>query len=73
MFASAWVNAEQWFLTISRPVGAIIAGWVTYGSAFIDNDDGWRVPVWIQLVTSGIVAIFVWFIPESVCDLQLAI
>ncbi|KAJ4249849.1 hypothetical protein NW762_012192 [Fusarium torreyae] len=47
------------------PVGAIIAGWVTYGAAFIENNDGWRLPVWIQLVTSGIVSIFVFFLPES--------
>ncbi|KAF4960747.1 hypothetical protein FSARC_10376 [Fusarium sarcochroum] len=47
------------------PVGAIIAGWVTYGAAFIENDDGWRIPVWVQLVTSGIVSIFVFFLPES--------
>ncbi|KAH7183528.1 general substrate transporter [Fusarium flagelliforme] len=47
------------------PVGAIIAGWVTYGAAYIPGNDGWRVPVWSQLVTSGIVAIFVYFLPES--------
>lgn len=48
------------------PVGAIIAGLVAYGSSFIEGNDGWRVPVWIQLVTSGIVAVSVWFLPESV-------
>jgi hypothetical protein len=48
------------------PVGAIIAGWATYGSAYISGNNGWRVPVWIQLVTSGIVAIFAFFLPESV-------
>ncbi|KAH6695675.1 general substrate transporter [Plectosphaerella plurivora] len=47
------------------PVGAIIAGWVTYGASYITGNDGWRIPVWIQLVTSGIVALFVWFLPES--------
>ncbi|KAG9498102.1 hypothetical protein J7337_010995 [Fusarium musae] len=47
------------------PVGAIIAGWATYGSAYIKGNNGWRVPVWIQLVTSGIVAIFAFFLPES--------
>jgi len=48
------------------PVGAIIAGWVTYGAAYIPGNDGWRVPVWSQLVTSGIVGICVFFLPESV-------
>ncbi|KAK2771741.1 lactose permease [Colletotrichum kahawae] len=47
------------------PVGSIIAGWVVYGSSFIPGDDGWRIPVWIQMVTSGIVLIFVFFLPES--------
>jgi hypothetical protein len=53
------------------PVGAIIAGWVVYGSAFIEGNEGWRVPVWIQLVTSGLVAICVFFLPESVSILFL--
>nr|CBV37356.1 hexose transporter [Colletotrichum graminicola] len=47
------------------PVGAIIAGWVAYGAEQIPGDDGWRVPVWCQLITSGIVIIFVFFLPES--------
>lgn len=48
------------------PLGAIIAGWVVYGSAYIEGNSGWRLPVWMQLGTSGIVAIFVFFLPESV-------
>ncbi|KAF6808861.1 MFS monosaccharide transporter [Colletotrichum musicola] len=47
------------------PVGSIISGWVVYGSSFIPGDDGWRIPVWIQMVTSGIVVFFVFFLPES--------
>ncbi|KAK2054662.1 hexose transporter [Colletotrichum caudatum] len=47
------------------PVGAFIAGWVAYGAASIPGNDGWRVPVWCQLATSGIVVIFVFFLPES--------
>ncbi|TQN70319.1 Lactose permease [Colletotrichum shisoi] len=47
------------------PVGAFIAGFVAYGSSFIPGDGGWRVPVWCQLATSGIVVIFVFFLPES--------
>ncbi|KAL2877645.1 hypothetical protein SGCOL_007175 [Colletotrichum sp. CLE4] len=40
------------------PVGAFIAGWVAYGASFIPGDGGWRLPVWCQLVTSGIVVAF---------------
>ncbi|KAF4442931.1 hypothetical protein F53441_11575 [Fusarium austroafricanum] len=47
------------------PVGAIIAGWVAYGSRNANGDDGWRIPVWCQLITSGIVAVSAWFLPES--------
>ncbi|OHE97123.1 hypothetical protein CORC01_07564 [Colletotrichum orchidophilum] len=47
------------------PVGAFIAGWVAYGASFISGDGGWRLPVWCQLFTSGIVVIFVFFLPES--------
>ncbi|OHW92706.1 lactose permease [Colletotrichum incanum] len=47
------------------PVGAFIAGWVAYGASFIPGNGGWRVPVWCQLFTSGVVVIFVFFLPES--------
>ncbi|KAG8668161.1 hypothetical protein FPOAC2_10071 [Fusarium poae] len=60
-----WRGTLTGFYNCMWPVGAIIAGWVVYGSADIEGDDGWRVPVWIQLVTSGIVAICVFFLPES--------
>ncbi|GKU08444.1 lactose permease [Fusarium langsethiae] len=60
-----WRGTLTGFYNCMWPVGAIIAGWVVYGSAYIEGDDGWRVPVWIQLVTSGIVAICVFFLPES--------
>lgn len=39
---------------------------VAYGASFIPGDGGWRLPVWCQLVTSGIVVAFVFFLPESV-------
>ncbi|KAJ0328478.1 hypothetical protein COL5a_004786 [Colletotrichum fioriniae] len=51
--------------TCIQPVGAFIAGWVAYGASFIPGDGGWRLPVWCQLVTSGIVVAFVFFLPES--------
>lgn len=47
-------------------IGSIIASWVVYGCAFIEDDSqAWRIPIWCQLITSGIVVIFVLFLPES--------
>lgn len=46
-------------------IGSIIASWVVYGCAFLDSLDAWRIPFWCQLITSGIVIIFVFFLPES--------
>lgn len=47
-------------------IGSIIASWVVYGCSFIDDDDrAWRIPIWCQMITSGIVVIFVFFLPES--------
>ncbi len=46
-------------------IGSIVASWVAYGSGFIQSDLAFRLPVWCQLITSGIVAIFVFFLPES--------
>jgi sugar porter (SP) family MFS transporter len=46
-------------------IGSIIASWVVYGCSFIDSQTAWRIPVWCQMVTSGIVAITVLWLPES--------
>jgi MFS family permease len=46
-------------------VGAIIASWTVWGCSFIEGDKGWRIPVWLQMVTSGIVILGVFVIPES--------
>lgn len=35
------------------------------GCSYIDNSNGFRIPIWCQLITSGFVAIAVWFLPES--------
>ncbi|KAK1757771.1 C6 zinc finger domain-containing protein [Echria macrotheca] len=35
-------------------IGSIIASWVVYGCSFIDNLDAWRIPIWCQMITSGI-------------------
>ncbi|KAF5664813.1 lactose permease [Fusarium heterosporum] len=60
-----WRGTLTGFYNCMWPVGAIIAGWVTYGSSFVSGNDSWRIPVWSQLVTSGIVTTCVYFLPES--------
>ncbi|KAH8879492.1 sugar transporter-like protein [Thozetella sp. PMI_491] len=46
-------------------IGSIIASWTVYGCSFMDSPDSWRIPVWVQMVTSGIVFLGVLFLPES--------
>ncbi|KAF5237861.1 hypothetical protein FANTH_10575 [Fusarium anthophilum] len=46
-------------------IGSIIASWVVYGSSYIDGDIAWRLPIWCQMITSGIVALGVLWLPES--------
>jgi sugar porter (SP) family MFS transporter len=46
-------------------IGSIIASWTVYGSSFIENTSAWRIPVWCQMVTSGLVVLTVLWLPES--------
>lgn len=46
-------------------IGSIVAGWVVYGCSFIDSDTAWRIPVWCQMITSGIVVLGALWLPES--------
>lgn len=46
-------------------IGSIIASWVVYGCSYIDSITAWRIPVWCQLITSGIVVLSVFWLPES--------
>ncbi|KAM7193457.1 lactose permease [Rhypophila sp. PSN 637] len=46
-------------------IGSIVASWVVYGCSFIKTNDGWRIPVWCQLISSGFVCLFVLWLPES--------
>lgn len=47
-------------------IGSIIASWVVYGCSYIENDkDAWRIPIWCQMITSGIVCLGVFWLPES--------
>lgn len=49
----------------NRYIGSILASWVIYGCSMLESADAFRTPIWTQLVSSAIVCIFVWFIPES--------
>lgn len=46
-------------------IGSIIASWVVFGCSYLDSPTAWRIPIWCQMVTSGIVVVFVLFLPES--------
>lgn len=46
-------------------IGSILASWVVYGCSYLSRPDAWRIPIWCQMMTSGIVLIGVWFLPES--------
>ncbi|KAL2859149.1 general substrate transporter [Aspergillus pseudodeflectus] len=46
-------------------LGSIIASWTIYGCAKWDNPYAFRIPIWLQLCSSVIVGVGVWFIPES--------
>ncbi|KAJ4117594.1 hypothetical protein NW768_010960 [Fusarium equiseti] len=48
-------------------IGSIIASWVVYGCSYLGEESSiaWRIPIWCQMVTSGIVVCCVMFLPES--------
>lgn len=46
-------------------IGSIIASWVVYGCSFSDSTSMWRIPIWCQMITSGIIVLFVFWLPES--------
>lgn len=45
--------------------GSIVAAWLTYGTARINNNWGWRIPVICQVLPSAIQLAFIFFVPES--------
>ncbi|KAH0440734.1 hypothetical protein CcaCcLH18_02404 [Colletotrichum camelliae] len=61
----AWRGTITGVYNCTWYVGSIIASWTVYGCAYIEHDGGWRIPIWIQMVTSGIICVGVFFIPES--------
>ncbi|KXG46738.1 Major facilitator superfamily domain, general substrate transporter [Penicillium griseofulvum] len=46
-------------------VGAIAAAGACRGSLKYESSLAWRIPIWCQLISSSIVLLAVWFIPES--------
>ncbi|KAJ5827310.1 Major facilitator superfamily domain general substrate transporter [Penicillium robsamsonii] len=46
-------------------VGAIAAAGACRGCLRFESSLAWRIPIWCQLISSSIVVITVWFIPES--------
>ncbi|MCJ1314420.1 hypothetical protein MMC25_008102 [Agyrium rufum] len=48
-----------WFM------GGIPGTFIPYGTQNIAGTNSWRIPIWIQMTFSGIVLIFVMFLPES--------
>lgn len=46
-------------------VGSIVASWVTYGTAYIAGQGSFRIPLWLQMISSGIVACGILFSPET--------
>ncbi|KAH6700568.1 hypothetical protein BKA61DRAFT_636606 [Leptodontidium sp. MPI-SDFR-AT-0119] len=60
-----WRGTLTGFYNCTWYIGSIIASWTIYGCSYIETENGFRIPIWCQLITSGFVAILVWFIPES--------
>lgn len=47
-------------------MGSILATFTVYGTNLhLEGDIVWRLPLWLQMVCPGIVAMFIWFLPES--------
>lgn len=41
-----------------------MATWVVYAAQFL-GPSGWRIPLWCQLISCGLLFTFVWTLPES--------
>ncbi|CAN9149726.1 unnamed protein product [Alternaria alternata] len=46
-------------------LGALICGWLAFGTQHIPNTWSWRIPTLIQGIFSIIQLMFIWWIPES--------
>ncbi|KAK0746080.1 general substrate transporter [Schizothecium vesticola] len=46
-------------------VGALIVGWLCFGTDFLKNEWSWRIPALLQALPSIIQITFIWWVPES--------
>ncbi|KAI9019655.1 hypothetical protein DFJ74DRAFT_769354 [Hyaloraphidium curvatum] len=46
-------------------VGNITASWTLYGTAYIQSEWAWRIPLFLQCIFGGSVCFLVWLLPES--------
>ncbi|KAH0834381.1 Lactose permease [Fonsecaea pedrosoi] len=60
-----WRGPLSAFLETNYFVGSILASWVTYGTAYMSGTISFRLPVWLQMVSSGYIVLGVFFCPES--------
>ncbi|EFX04227.1 major facilitator superfamily transporter lactose [Grosmannia clavigera kw1407] len=65
MAHSRWRGTLTGLYNCTWYIGAIVASWVVYGCSYLDSSSGWRIPIWVQMASSGFVAVAVLFLPES--------
>ncbi|KAI1333152.1 general substrate transporter [Xylariaceae sp. FL0255] len=46
-------------------VGAIVVSLISFGTDYIDSNNSWRIPGFLQGFPSVIQILFIWFVPES--------
>jgi sugar porter (SP) family MFS transporter len=46
-------------------VGSILSSGAVRGAITLDTNQSWQIPIWLQMVFSGLVICFCWMIPES--------
>lgn len=46
-------------------VGSVLSAAITRATNDITSNNCWLIPIWLQMVFSAIVCLFIWFIPES--------
>ena len=46
-------------------LGGIIGTWLTYGTAYINGDGAFRIPIWCQMISTAIIVLLIFFLPES--------
>lgn len=56
------VTALQQFML---GIGALIAGWLSYGTFHLEGTAQWRIPLGIQIVPAVFLALLIFFFPES--------